>query len=83
MKIAVPVMDDSLKMAGNAGHTPYFAVFNLSGGMFKSFTLEGLRANPKVAGEEDHDHDKHHTCDHDEGVAGVPPRRPPPGWPAA
>lgn len=67
MKIAVPVIDESLKMAGNAGHTPYFAVFNLSGGMFKSFTLEGLRANPKVAGEEDHhhDHDEHHTCDHD------------------
>jgi predicted Fe-Mo cluster-binding NifX family protein len=67
MKIAVPVMDENLKMAGNAGHTPYFAVFNLSGGMFKSFTLEGLRANPKVTGEEPHDHDEHHTCDHDEG----------------
>jgi predicted Fe-Mo cluster-binding NifX family protein len=43
MKIAVPVLDESLKLAGNAGHTPYFAIFNLSGGMFKSFTLEGLR----------------------------------------
>jgi predicted Fe-Mo cluster-binding NifX family protein len=66
MKIAVPVMDQSLKIAGNAGHTPYFAVYSMSGGMFKSFVLEGLRANPKVAGEEDHDHDEHHTCDHDE-----------------
>ena len=67
MKIAVPVVDDSLKMAGNAGHTPYFAIFNLKGGMFRSFELEGLRANPKVAGEEDHhDHDEGHTCDHDE-----------------
>ncbi|MBD3805791.1 hypothetical protein [Sulfuricurvum sp.] len=67
MKIAVPVIDESLKMAGNAGHTPYFAIFNLSGGMFKSFTLEGLRANPKVADTEDHphNHDEHHTCDHD------------------
>jgi predicted Fe-Mo cluster-binding NifX family protein len=66
MKIAVPVLDESLKLAGNAGHTPYFAIFNLSGGMFKSFTLEGLRPNPKVAGEEDHhDHDAPHTCDHD------------------
>ena len=67
MKIAVPVMDETLKMAGNAGHTPYFAVFNLKGGMFRSFELEGLRANPKVDGEEDHhDHEGHHTCDHDE-----------------
>lgn len=65
MKIAVPVMDEHLKMAGNAGHTPYFAVFNLKGGMFRSFEFEGLRPNPKVAGEESHDHDEHHTCDHD------------------
>lgn len=67
MKIAVPVVDESLKMAGNAGHTPYFAVYTMSGGMFRSFVLEGLRANPKVAGEEEHDHDEHHTCEHDEG----------------
>lgn len=67
MKIAVPVMDESLKMAGNAGHTPYFAVFNLTGGMFKSFTLEGLRLNPKAAGDDHHDHDEHHICDHDAG----------------
>jgi predicted Fe-Mo cluster-binding NifX family protein len=68
MKIAVPVVDDTLKMAGNAGHTPYFAVFTLKGGMFRSFEFEGLRANPKVAGEDphEHDHDEHHTCDHDE-----------------
>jgi predicted Fe-Mo cluster-binding NifX family protein len=66
MKIAVPVMGDTLQMAGNAGHTPYFAVFNLKGGMFRSFELEGLRANPKVAGEDhdEHDHDDHHTCEH-------------------
>ncbi|MGD9970561.1 MAG: hypothetical protein AB7S65_08890 [Sulfuricurvum sp.] len=67
MKIAVPVIDETLKMAGNAGHTPYFAVFNLKGGMFRSFELLELRPNPKVSGEEDHhDHDDHHTCDHDE-----------------
>lgn len=67
MKIAVPVIDETLKMAGNAGHTPYFAVFNLKGGMFRSFELLELRSNPKVAGEEDHhDHDEHHTCDHEE-----------------
>jgi predicted Fe-Mo cluster-binding NifX family protein len=68
MKIAVPVVDDTLKMAGNTGHTPYFAVFALTGGMFKSFVLEGLRANPKVANDDHHhDHDEHHTCDHDAG----------------
>ncbi|MCK9373341.1 MAG: hypothetical protein M0P91_09090 [Sulfuricurvum sp.] len=66
MKIAVPVINETLKMAGNAGHTPYFAVFNLKGGMFRSFEFEGLRPNPKVADEEEHDHDEHHTCDHDE-----------------
>ncbi len=66
MKIAVPVLDESLKMAGNAGHTPYFAVFSLSGGMFKSFALEGLRINPKAAADDHHhDHDAPHTCDHD------------------
>jgi predicted Fe-Mo cluster-binding NifX family protein len=65
MKIAVPVIDETLKMAGNAGHTPYFAVYSLKGGMFKSFEFEALRANPKVAGEDHHDHDEHHTCDHD------------------
>ena len=51
-------------MAGNAGHTPYFAIFNLKSGMFRSFELEGLRVNPKVAGEDQHDHDEHHTCEH-------------------
>lgn len=65
MKIAVPVMDETLKLAGNAGHTPYFAVYNLKGGMFRSFEFEVLRPNPKVAGEDQHDHDEHHTCDHD------------------
>lgn len=66
MKIAVPVVDENLKLAGNAGHTPYFAVFSLNGGMFKSFALEGLRANPKADRDDDHDHDEHHACDHDE-----------------
>jgi len=67
MKIAVPVMDETLKMAGNAGHTPYFAVYTLKGGMFRSFELEGLRVNPKAAGEDHHhDDDEHHACDHSE-----------------
>jgi len=66
MKIAVPVMDDTLKLAGNAGHTPYFAIYHLKGGMFRSFEFEGLRPNPKMAGEDhhEHDHDEHHTCEH-------------------
>ena len=66
MKIAVPVVGENLVMFGNAGHTPYFAVFTLTGGMFKSFNLEEIRPNPKVAGEESHHHDEHHTCDHGE-----------------
>jgi len=67
MKIAVPVVDDTLKLAGNAGHSPYFAVFTVNGGMFKSFSLEGLRVNPKAADDDHHhDHDAPHTCDHDE-----------------
>ena len=65
MKIAVPVMDETLKLSGNAGHTPYFAVYNLKGGMFRSFEFEALRPNPKVAGEDQYEHDEHHMCDHD------------------
>lgn len=68
MKIAIPVKDETLTIAHNAGHTPYFAVFNIGGGMFKTITLEELRANPKMAGEEHHHHDdedeKHHECSH-------------------
>ncbi|MDQ1299326.1 MAG: hypothetical protein QG558_1865 [Campylobacterota bacterium] len=67
MKVAVPVINETLKMAGNAGHAPYFAVFSLQGGMFRTFVFEEMRANPKAAGEADHhDHDEGHTCDHDE-----------------
>jgi hypothetical protein len=40
-------------------------VYNLKGGMFRSFEFEALRANPKMAGEDAHDHDEHHTCEHD------------------
>ncbi len=68
MKIAVPVIDQSLKIAKNAGHTPYFAIFNIGGGMFKTITLESLRANPKMAGHEvsEEEHSGKHVCDHDE-----------------
>lgn len=68
MKVAIPVRDESLKIAKNAGHTPYFAVFNIGGGMFKTITLEELRANPKMAGDdhhhEDNEEDGHHECSH-------------------
>ncbi len=68
MKIAVPVIDQTLKIAKNAGHTPYFAVFTVGGGMFKTITLEDLRANPKMAGHEisEEEHSGKHVCDHDE-----------------
>jgi len=68
MKVAVPVRDDSLTFFGNAGHTPYFAVFTIKGGgMFKAFEFEALRANPRTDLDHSHneeDHDCHH--DHDD-----------------
>lgn len=67
MKVAIPVIDDSLRIAKNAGHTPFFAVFNIGGGMFKTITLEELRANPKMAGHEvdEEEHSGKHVCEHD------------------
>ncbi len=64
MKVAVPVKDNTLQFFGNAGHTPYFAVYNVKGaGMFRAFELEGLRANPRT--DLDHDHaDEDHQCSH-------------------
>ncbi len=67
MKIAVPVIDETLKIAKNAGHTPFFAVFTVGGGMFKTIVLEELRVNPKMAGHEisEEEHSGKHVCDHD------------------
>lgn len=68
MKIAVPVHNDTMKIFGNAGHTPYFAVFSIvGGGMFKSTKLEGLRANPRAnAHQEGECEDEHtHKCHHE------------------
>lgn len=63
MKIAVPVKDKNLQFFGNAGHTPYFAVFTLKGsGMFRSFELDEVRNNPRT---DLHDHDEDHKCSHD------------------
>ncbi len=65
MKIAIPVRDESLTFFPNAGHTPKFAIYEMSGaGMFKSFKLEGLKNNPRT--DLDHDHaDEEHQCTHD------------------
>jgi len=65
MKVAVPVRDESLQFFGNAGHTPYFAVYTVKGaGMFRAFELEGLRENPRT--DLDHEHeDEDHQCEHD------------------
>ncbi|QOP40754.1 NifB/NifX family molybdenum-iron cluster-binding protein [Sulfurimonas marina] len=65
MKIAIPVKDDSLTFFGNAGHTPKFAIFTMQGGgMFKSFTLDEIKNNPRTDLDHDHD-DENHVCDHD------------------
>ena len=65
MKIAIPVKDESLTFFGNAGHTPKFAVFSMKGsGMFRSFTLEDVRQNPRTDLDHEHD-DEHHECSHD------------------
>ncbi|MDH4945308.1 hypothetical protein [Sulfurimonas sp. C5] len=65
MKIAIPVKDDNLTFFGNAGHTPKFAIFSMQGGgMFKSFTLDEIKNNPRT--DIDHDHaDEDHVCDHE------------------
>ena len=69
MKIAVPVKDENLTFFSNAGHTPKFAIFQMNGsGMFRSFTLEELRDNPR--NDIDHDHaDEDHECSHAHGGA--------------
>lgn len=63
MKIAIPVKDESLTFFGNAGHTPKFAIYEMSGaGMFKSFKLQEIKNNPRT--DVDYE-DEEHTCAHD------------------
>jgi predicted Fe-Mo cluster-binding NifX family protein len=70
MKIAIPVSDDTLTFFGNAGHTPYFAVFSVNGsGMFRSFNLEEVRRNPRNDIDHDHGEEEHHECSHGEDDA--------------
>jgi len=64
MKVAIPVKDDTLNFFGNAGHTPYFAVYTINGaGMFKAFKFVELRANPRTDLDHEHD-DEDHNCSH-------------------
>jgi len=67
MRVAVAVWDESLKIFKNAGHTPFFAVFEIGGGMFKSFNLVELRANPRVKADHEHECESEKTgkCDHE------------------
>ncbi len=63
-KVAIPVKDDSLAFFGNAGHAPYFAVYTMKGaGMFKAFSFDELRANPRTDIDPEHDEADHH-CSH-------------------
>lgn len=64
MKVAVPVKDTNLSFFGNAGHTPYFAVYTIKGGgMFKSFDLDEVRPNPRTDLDHEHEDEDHH-CSH-------------------
>lgn len=68
MKVAISVKDNNLTFFTNAGHTPYFAVYNIKGsGMFKSFELEEVRKNPRtdLTPEEQKEG---HQCSHDENA---------------
>ncbi|MFA6196247.1 MAG: hypothetical protein WC656_06360 [Sulfurimonas sp.] len=64
MTIAIPVKDENLAFFSNAGHTPKFAIFTMTGaGMFKSFKLESIKNNPRS--DLDHDHaEEEHECTH-------------------
>ena len=64
MKIAIPVKDENLTFFPNAGHTPKFAVYTITGsGMFKSFNLENIKNNPRT--DIDHEHaEEDHECNH-------------------
>ena len=64
MKIAIPVKDENLSFFPNAGHTPKFAVYTMSGsGIFKSFNLDAIKQNPRS--DIDHSNpEEDHACDH-------------------
>lgn len=64
MKIAIPVKDENLTFFSNAGHTPKFAIYELTGtGRFRSFKLNSIINNPRS--DIDHDHaEEDHECNH-------------------
>jgi predicted Fe-Mo cluster-binding NifX family protein len=64
MKIAIPVKDENLTFFSNAGHTPKFAIYDLTGtGMFRSFKFDSLINNPRT--DIDHEHaEENHECSH-------------------
>lgn len=63
MKIAVPVKNEALDIFYNAGHAPFFAIFEMKGeGMFKQFELCEMRNNPRVNMEAEHGC-QHHNHD--------------------
>lgn len=64
MKIAIPVKDENLTFFSNAGHTPKFAIYELTGtGMFRLFKLNSIINNPRS--DIDHDHaEEDHECNH-------------------
>jgi len=68
MKVAIPVKNENLDIFTNAGHTPFFAIFEITGsGSFKTTKLLALRDNPRVNLEAEagcqHEHD---GIEHDE-----------------
>ena len=67
MRIAIPVLDQSMAIFANAGHAPFFAVFAAQGeGMFRQYVLEDLRANPRVEAGTECAEEAGGTCNHDE-----------------
>lgn len=67
MRVAIPVHNETKKIFKNAGHSPFFAVFEQSGsGPFKSFKFIELRANPRVDADHEHEcEDSHGKCHHE------------------
>ena len=67
MKVALPVRDESLKVFQNAGHAPYFAVYEVvGGGMFRSFKFVETRRNQRENADHEHEcEDSMGKCHHD------------------
>lgn len=71
MKIAIPLKNEAQEIFTNAGHTPFFGIFEAKGsGMFKKFDLIEMRENPRVNLEAEmgcsHSHDDSESCEEKE-----------------